>query len=82
MLGRVKAKARELGLTVIPAWKLQEYLKTVDDTLTTPLGSAARAEDFPPTTPPGTNSRMPTDLPELYKRQTEGMQQGNTILSP
>tara|TARA_R110002049_G_scaffold72490_2_gene187166 strand:- start:191258 stop:192742 length:1485 start_codon:yes stop_codon:yes gene_type:complete len=81
-IGKAKARARELGLTVIPAWKLQEYLKTVDDTLTTPLGSAARAEDFPPTTPPGTNSRMPTDLPELYKRQTEGMQQGNTIVSP
>jgi len=81
-IGRVKARARELGLTIIPAWKLEEYLRTADDTLTTPLGSAVRAEDFPPTTPPGTNRRMPTDLPELYKRQIEGMQQGNTILSP
>ena len=81
-IGTVKARARELGLTVIPAWKLQEYLKTVDDTLTTPLGSAARAEDFPPTTRPGTNSRLPTDVSELYKRQTEGMQLDNTILSP
>ena len=81
-IGKVKARSRELGLTVIPAWKLQEFLKTVDDTLTTPLGSAARAEDFPPISPPGTNSRLPTDLPELYKRQTEGMQLDNTIVSP
>ena len=65
-----------------PAWKLQSYLKTIDDTLTTPLGSAVRGSDFPPETRPGTNSRLPTDMAEMYKRQTEGVQQGNKILPP
>ncbi len=81
-IGMAKARATELGLTVIPAWKLQSYLKIMDDSLTTPLGSAVRGEDFPPQTAPGTNARLPTDLPDLYKRPTEGIQKGNTILPP
>lgn len=80
-LGQAKAKAAELGVTVIPAWKLQAYLKTIDDSLTTPLGSAARGEDFPPERSGGTH-RRPSDLPELYKRQSEGMQRNNEILQP
>ena len=79
-MGSVKAKAAELGLTVIPAWKLQNYLRTLDDTLTTPLGSAAKASDFPPESANGRNfSRLPTDISELYRRQTEGMQQGGEV---
>ncbi len=81
-MGNVRAKATELGLTIIPAWKLEAYLKTINDSLTTPLGSAVRGEDFPPEKIPGTSSRLPTDLPELYRRQTEGMQKGNEILRP
>ena len=34
------------GVTVIPAWKLEAYLRTLEDSLTTPLGSAVRGEDF------------------------------------
>jgi hypothetical protein len=85
-MGAVKAKAAELGLTVIPAWKLQNYLRTLDDTLTTPLGSAVRGEDFPPESANGINfSRMPTDIAEIYKRQDENLQRGtgvSDILSP
>jgi hypothetical protein len=82
-ISKAKEKASELGLTIIPAWKLQNYLRIMDDSLTTPLGSAARGEDFPPdTVPPGTGSRVPADISELYKRRTEGLQQGNTILPP
>jgi hypothetical protein len=84
MMGSVRARATELGLTVIPAWKLQSYLRTIDDTLTTPLGSAVRAADFPPERRSG-NPRLPSDIAEIYTRQTEGMQQGNTradILPP
>jgi len=33
-MGNVRAKATELGLTIIPAWKLEAYLKTINDTLT------------------------------------------------
>lgn len=81
-LGRVRAKANELGLTIMPAWKLQSFLKTIDDTLTTPLGSAVRGEDFPPERGAGNRPRLPSDIAEIYKRQTEGMQVGNKILSP
>lgn len=81
-VGDIKARATELGLTIIPAWKLQNYLKIMDDSLTTPLGSAVRGEDFPPDRVPGVNKRMPTDLPDLYKRQVEGMQRGNKVLPP
>ncbi len=81
-IGGVKAKATELGLTIIPAWKLQSYLKTINDSLTTPLGSAVRGTDFPPESIPGSRSRMPTDISEMYKTQTEGMQRGNKVLAP
>ncbi|TWT83928.1 Chromosome partition protein Smc [Planctomycetes bacterium CA13] len=81
-IGRVKARARELGLTIIPAWKLQAYLKTIDDTLTTPLGSGVRGADFKPTSNVGANQRYPTSLPEIFTRQTEGVQRTNEILSP
>ncbi len=79
-MGLIRAKAAELGLTVIPAWKLQNYLRTLDDTLTTPLGSAARADDFPPESKNNANfSRLPTDIAEIYKKQEEGMQRGNEL---
>lgn len=79
-MGRIKATASELGLTVIPAWKLQNYLRTLDDTLTTPLGSAARGEDFPPESTNNANfSRLPTDIAEIYKKQKEGMQKGDKV---
>lgn len=81
-IGAVKAKATELGITIIPAWKLESYLKRIDDSLTTPLGSAVRGEDFPPVSIPGSRSRLPTDISEMYKTQTEGLQKGRKIVSP
>ncbi|GAA4466762.1 hypothetical protein [Novipirellula rosea] len=81
-IGKIKQLARELGVSVIPAWKLQAYLKTIDDTLTTPLGSAVRGEDFPPESGVGATQRYPSNLPELFRRQTEGMQTDNKILPP
>ncbi|MEM8666572.1 MAG: hypothetical protein AAGG48_03605 [Planctomycetota bacterium] len=79
-MGQVRAKAAELGLTVIPAWKLQNYLRTLDDTLTTPLGSAARADDFPPESDNSRNfSRLPTDVSQMYLQDNEGLQQGNEV---
>jgi hypothetical protein len=79
ILGEAKAKATELGLTVIPGWKLQAYMKAIDDTITTPFGSATRGEDFQKVGPSDVGSRLPSTLPEIYKRQTKGMQEGNTI---
>ncbi len=80
-MGNVKTRAAELGLSVIPAWKLEAYLKTIDDTVTTPLGSAVRASDFPPETMIDSR-RLPNDRSPLYDIQTEGMQQGNRVLEP
>lgn len=80
-LGNVKARAAELGLTVIPAWKLEAYLKTIDDTVTTPLGSAVRGEDFPPETTIDSR-RIPNDRAPIYDAQQEGMQRGNRVLEP
>ncbi|MGB7325587.1 MAG: hypothetical protein WBD31_12005, partial [Rubripirellula sp.] len=77
-IARVKDQANELGITVIPAWKLQSYLKAIDDTLTTPLGSAVRGDDFPPEPMKG-RPRLPSDISEMYKEHMDGSQKGNTI---
>lgn len=82
LLGQAKQRATEAGVTVIPAWKLQAYLRTLDDSLTTPLGSAVRGEDFPPTRVPGPSRRRPVDLPEIYKIQKDRVQTTNEIVSP
>jgi hypothetical protein len=74
-LGEFKARAVELGITVIPAWKLQAYLKTINDSVTTPLGSAVRGADFPPEPARGTSGRdVGSVLPEIYRNQVEGQQ--------
>jgi len=73
LLGDLKAEATELGVTVIPAWKLLAYLKTINDSVTTPLGSAVRGEDFAPERmldSPG--RRIGSVLPEIYTKQVEG----------
>ncbi|SMP69423.1 hypothetical protein SAMN06265222_11237 [Neorhodopirellula lusitana] len=80
-LGKIKAKAKEVGVTVIPAWKLQAYLKTIDDSLTTPLGSAVRGRDFPPV-PSKAASRIPNSLPKMFLESEEGIQKDNKILQP
>jgi len=72
-LGEIKAKAIELGVTVIPAWKLQAYLKTINDSVTTPLGSAVRGEDFPPEAIRSGAGRGNNEvLSEIYRNQVEG----------
>ncbi|MCA9136196.1 MAG: hypothetical protein KDB00_05540, partial [Planctomycetales bacterium] len=81
-LGQAKQRATEAGVTVIPAWKLQAYLKTLDDSLTTPLGSAVRGEDFPPDAVAGPARRRPTDLPDMFKTQKEQVQRTNDIVNP
>ena len=79
-MGNVKARAAELGLTIIPVWKLQAYLKTIDDSLTTPLGSAVRGDDFPPESEPRP-FRLPNDKTGFYTEEP-GMPKGNKVLSP
>lgn len=80
-LGQMKTKAKELGVTVIPAWKLQAYLKTIDDSLTTPFGSAVRGEDFAPL-PSSAANRMPNNLPKMFQQDDSGFQKDNKILEP
>ena len=80
-MGLIKTKAKELGVTVIPAWKLQAYLRTIDDSLTTPFGSAVRGADFPPL-PSTAPARLPNSLPKMFQESDEGFQQGNKILEP
>ncbi len=81
-IGAQKEEASQMGVTVIPAWKLQSFLKTLDDSLTTPLGSAARAEDFPPESTINRAVRRPTNLPEIFKKQLENVQRTNEIARP
>ena len=80
-LTKFKELAGEYGITVIPAWKLESYLKTIDDTLTTPLGSASRAEDFEPRSIIN-RRRVPTEMSSMYKRQEENLQRGNKVVAP
>ncbi|MCC9601666.1 hypothetical protein LOC67_13995 [Stieleria sp. JC731] len=78
-IGRAKERANQAGVTVIPAWKLEAFLKSIDDTLTTPLGSAARAEDNQPRSATGVTRRRPTDLPSIFTDQQERVQRGNAL---
>jgi len=75
-IGKLKAQATELGITTIPAWKLLEYLKGINDSITTPLGSASKATDFAPLPATGTSGRNKSNLlPEIYRNQIEGQRQ-------
>ena len=76
-----RAKANQYGITIIPAWKLQSYLKTINDTLTQPLGSAVRGSDFEPDSQID-QRRLPTDIADMYKRQKDNFQRGNKVLPP
>lgn len=80
-LSKLKTQAKELGVTVIPAWKLQAYLRTINDSLTTPLGSAVRGKDFAPEDSDAAGS-VPNSTPGMYKNTEERQQKGNNILSP
>ena len=71
--GTMIAQANSLGVTVIPFWKLESYLQTIDDSITTPLGSATRGTDFEPL--PNMNrmpNRLKSDLPSIFHEPTEG----------
>ncbi|MEL6898907.1 MAG: hypothetical protein AAFP90_22635, partial [Planctomycetota bacterium] len=46
--GRFTAQAKRLGITVLPVSKMQDFLKTIADASTTPLGSAANGREFLP----------------------------------
>ena len=81
-VGQMKQRAIELGITVIPAWKLEAYLQTLDDSTTTPLGSAVRGDDFPPERNMSSSRRFPTELPALYMRQRDNVQRTNEIVRP
>lgn len=80
-LGQMKELANQYGITIIPAWKLQSYLKTIDDTLTTPLGSATRGSDFEKESTINSR-RLPVDIADIYKTQKENFQRGNRVVSP
>lgn len=73
LYGDAKERAGELGITIIPGWKLDQYLKTIDGSLTTPLGSGIRGEDFLPRSTRQA-ARLERDISGLYKTQTEGLQ--------
>ncbi|MEO1617056.1 MAG: hypothetical protein AAFV88_14490 [Planctomycetota bacterium] len=81
-LGAAKQRALEAGVTVIPGWKLEAYLKTIDDSITTPLGSAVRGDDFPARRIGGPAIRRPVDLPKIYTEQRDNVQKGNDIVRP
>lgn len=67
-LSAKKAEAAENGVTVIPAWKLINYIQAISDAKTIPLGSAARREDFQPEANRGTNRRfLGAGVTDLYR---------------
>jgi hypothetical protein len=75
-MNKFRAQAVELGITVLPAWKLVEYLKGLNDEVTTPLTAGARSsEDFKPTPKPGAASRASNtvnEIPEVLQNQIDG----------
>ena len=81
-MGDLKNRATELGVSIIPAWKLQNYLKIMNDSLTTPLGSAAREADFAPLPNRGATRQQPSTLPKIYREDQSGIQKDNKILPP
>lgn len=65
-MGAIIDEARQLGITVIPAAKLLGFLKTMDDSVTVPLGTRARGSDFGPlSNRPG--PRAENDISDLYR---------------
>ncbi|MEL6106643.1 MAG: hypothetical protein AAFU85_11420 [Planctomycetota bacterium] len=81
-LGESVGRARELGVTVIPAWKLEAYLRTLDDSLTTPLGSIASGDDFPPDANPSSSRRYPSLVAPIYMKDDANVQTDNEIAKP
>jgi len=74
-LGRFRSKAVELGVSTIPAWKLVEYLKGINDQVTIPLSAAnRRGSDFAPQQILGGGNRSTesSTLPETYRNQVGG----------
>ena len=68
-MGAIIDEARQLGITIIPAEKLVGFLRSIDDSITVPLGAAARGGDFRPTpTPPGRRAQQ--DISGAYRRST------------
>lgn len=66
-MGEIIDEAQQYGITVIPAYKLLGFLKTIDDTVTVPLGVRARGSDFEvDPNPPG--RRAESDISEFYRR--------------
>jgi hypothetical protein len=75
-MNKFRAQAVELGITVLPAWKLVEYLKGLNDEVTTPLTAGSRSsDDFKPTPNPGAASRASNtvnEIPEVLQNQIDG----------
>lgn len=65
-MGKTIDQARQLGITIIPAYKLLNFLSRMDDSLTVPLGGSARGADFPPL-PAADGRRVPSGLSGLYE---------------
>ncbi|QDV70908.1 hypothetical protein Poly24_46410 [Rosistilla carotiformis] len=73
-VGKLKARAKQLGITTISLNKLLGYLRSLDQDLVIPLGTASRAEDFPPTMTEGLGKRSPGKVSELFDRKTPDRQ--------
>ncbi|MEO1526623.1 MAG: hypothetical protein AAFX06_14400 [Planctomycetota bacterium] len=80
--GEIKQRAIELGITIIPSWKLEAYLRTLDDSLTTPLGSIASGDDFEPDANPASSRRFPSLVSPIYMKDDSKTQTTNEIASP
>lgn len=64
-------EASNVGITRIPVFKLSDYLRQLDETLTTPLASGVRAEDFDVDVNTTREGRLPNDISDTYKTQQD-----------
>lgn len=67
-VGKLKARAKQLGITTISMNKLLGYLRSLDENLVIPLGSQARGDDFLPDRIRGASRRSPGNVSDLFNR--------------
>ncbi|MEZ6090634.1 MAG: hypothetical protein R3C05_21970 [Pirellulaceae bacterium] len=67
-ISKLKARAKQLGITTISLNKLVGYLRSLDENLVIPLGSQARGDDFLPDRIRGASRRSPGNVSDLFNR--------------
>jgi hypothetical protein len=69
-IGEIIDEARQLGITIITADRLLGFLKTIDDSVTVPLGNLANPADFEPL-PSRVPRRVEGDISDRFKENDQ-----------